>query len=400
MREFVWVDGERTIHFGPAADAVEQLGGPGYTLLTTPRAAAAAPWIADGRGRRARSRAAARSTSSRAGCSARCAATGSSRWAAGAWSTWRRRSPRRREPGTGRRADRRRRRTTAAGRDVRAMAVPTTLSGAELTSGHRHAVGVPEATPRVRAAVVVFDPALAASQPVSRARRELGQRARPRRRRAVHGQGQPRRDARRPRGRAADRRGLGGRRARPRDARARRAAGGLRDRLDRPRPAPRARPDARARARGGARPGERGGAAAHDRGARTPPPGARSPRSTTPCARRRRPTTRPAGRRGRQRDADTGAGAEALVALARRLGALAGAREPARDRRRPRAACPRPPTPPRRARSSRTRRRPPTATRSLAIYEAAARHRTMLSTKPPSTRSAPPVVADARSDAR
>ena len=35
MREFVWVDGERTIHFGPAADAVEPLGGPGFTLLTT-----------------------------------------------------------------------------------------------------------------------------------------------------------------------------------------------------------------------------------------------------------------------------------------------------------------------------------------------------------------------------
>ena len=35
MREFVWVDGERTIHFGPAADAVGRLGGPGFTLLTT-----------------------------------------------------------------------------------------------------------------------------------------------------------------------------------------------------------------------------------------------------------------------------------------------------------------------------------------------------------------------------
>ena len=45
------------------------------------------------------------------------------------------------------------------------MAVPTTLSGAEMTSGHRHAVGVDESTPRVRPAVVVFDPALAASQP-------------------------------------------------------------------------------------------------------------------------------------------------------------------------------------------------------------------------------------------
>ena len=46
------------------------------------------------------------------------------------------------------------------------MAVPTTLSGAEMTRGHRHARGVDESTPRVRPAVVVFDPALAASQPV------------------------------------------------------------------------------------------------------------------------------------------------------------------------------------------------------------------------------------------
>jgi alcohol dehydrogenase class IV len=48
---------------------------------------------------------------------------------------------------------------------ARAMAIPTTLSGAEMTRGHRHAAGVPEDTPRVRCAVVVYDPALAASQP-------------------------------------------------------------------------------------------------------------------------------------------------------------------------------------------------------------------------------------------
>jgi alcohol dehydrogenase class IV len=48
---------------------------------------------------------------------------------------------------------------------VRAMAVPTTLSGAEMTWVHRHAAGVPADTPRVRPSVVVNDPALAASQP-------------------------------------------------------------------------------------------------------------------------------------------------------------------------------------------------------------------------------------------
>ena len=50
---------------------------------------------------------------------------------------------------------------------VRAMAVPTTLSGAEMTWVHRHATGVPGDTARVRPAVVVNDPALVASQPES-----------------------------------------------------------------------------------------------------------------------------------------------------------------------------------------------------------------------------------------
>ena len=45
-------------------------------------------------------------------------------------------------------------------------AVPTSLSGAEMTGVHRHAKGVADATPRVRATVVLNDPALSASQPV------------------------------------------------------------------------------------------------------------------------------------------------------------------------------------------------------------------------------------------
>jgi alcohol dehydrogenase class IV len=160
---FVWADGERTIHFGPAASAVEWLGGPGYTLLTTPRAAAAAPWVVEGAaavhevgggqvhelagellgtvsgdrivalgGGRVVDVAKALAAAARAGVGGGSGAPGA----------------------------------PASRRDVRAMAVPTTLSGAEMTSGHRHAVGVDEATPRVRPAVVVFDPALAASQPV------------------------------------------------------------------------------------------------------------------------------------------------------------------------------------------------------------------------------------------
>lgn len=47
----------------------------------------------------------------------------------------------------------------------RVAAIPTTLSGAEMTAVHRHAAGVDPATPRVRPAIVLNDPALSASQP-------------------------------------------------------------------------------------------------------------------------------------------------------------------------------------------------------------------------------------------
>jgi alcohol dehydrogenase class IV len=47
----------------------------------------------------------------------------------------------------------------------RVAAIPTTLSGAEMTAVHRHAEGVPADTPRVRPAIVLADPALMASQP-------------------------------------------------------------------------------------------------------------------------------------------------------------------------------------------------------------------------------------------
>lgn len=44
-------------------------------------------------------------------------------------------------------------------------AIPTTLSGAEMTAIHRHAAGVAADTPRVRPVVVLADPALSASAP-------------------------------------------------------------------------------------------------------------------------------------------------------------------------------------------------------------------------------------------
>ena len=47
------------------------------------------------------------------------------------------------------------------------MAVPTTLSGAEMTRIHRQARGGDQRAPNVRPRVVVNDPALSASQPVA-----------------------------------------------------------------------------------------------------------------------------------------------------------------------------------------------------------------------------------------
>ena len=55
----------------------------------------------------------------------------------------------------------------AAARGADAAAIPTTLSAAEMTRGHRHARGVDPATPRVRPRIVLNDPALSASQPAA-----------------------------------------------------------------------------------------------------------------------------------------------------------------------------------------------------------------------------------------
>jgi len=133
---FRWRDGERIIRFGRgvSADAVPELGGPGYLLLTTPRAKAQLSPVADG--------AAALAWARTAGGDGRVVALGG-----------------------GRVVDVAKAVAAALGGGARALAIPTTLSGAEMTHGHRHAEGVDEATPRVRCTVVVYDPALAASQP-------------------------------------------------------------------------------------------------------------------------------------------------------------------------------------------------------------------------------------------
>src|SRR5215208_8244021 len=55
----------------------------------------------------------------------------------------------------------------ASGGTQVAMAVPTTLSGAEMTRIHRRARGADQRAPTVRPRAVVNDPALSASQPVA-----------------------------------------------------------------------------------------------------------------------------------------------------------------------------------------------------------------------------------------
>jgi alcohol dehydrogenase class IV len=129
---------------GAVADAVALVGGPGYTLLTTPRAAGQAPALVD-----------AAATVHRVPAGHVDAVAGD---LLGTVS-----GDRLVALGGGRVVDVTK--ALAAANGVRAMAVPTTLSGAEMTRGHRHARGLQASTPRVRPSVVVCDPALAASQP-------------------------------------------------------------------------------------------------------------------------------------------------------------------------------------------------------------------------------------------
>ena len=56
----------------------------------------------------------------------------------------------------------------------RVVAIPTTLSGAEMTPVHRRAAGADPSAPGVRPAVVVNDPALSASQPAEQLAQSAG----------------------------------------------------------------------------------------------------------------------------------------------------------------------------------------------------------------------------------
>jgi alcohol dehydrogenase class IV len=144
---FRHVDGEQTVVFGfGALDEAADLIGEGYTLLTTARAARAAPAVA-GRS--------AGLVEVPAGPVDDLAAQlltsiGTTRLVA---------------LGGGRVIDTAK--AIAAAKDLAGpVAIPTSLSGAEMTGVHRHARGVPDDTPRSRASVVVNDPSLSASQPV------------------------------------------------------------------------------------------------------------------------------------------------------------------------------------------------------------------------------------------
>jgi alcohol dehydrogenase class IV len=144
-RDFTWRDGERIVRFGRGAlaDAPDLLGD-GYVLLTTPRAASGALAVVAG------------------AAAVHHVPTGRVDEVAGDLL----------EAvdgdlfvalGGGRVVDVAK--ALAAAHRGAAAAIPTTLSAAEMTRGHRHARGVDPATPRVRPQIVINDPALSASQP-------------------------------------------------------------------------------------------------------------------------------------------------------------------------------------------------------------------------------------------
>jgi alcohol dehydrogenase class IV len=146
---FTWRDGERTIRFGAGAlaDAVETLGGEGYALLTTERAAEMAPAVVEG------------------AAGVHLVGAGRVDELAGdlLGAVARERIV---ALGGGRVIDTAKALAAASGGSQVAMAVPTTLSGAEMTRIHRRAAGADQRAPTVRPRVVVNDPALSASQPV------------------------------------------------------------------------------------------------------------------------------------------------------------------------------------------------------------------------------------------
>jgi alcohol dehydrogenase class IV len=145
---FRQIEASRTIVFGAGAlDDAEDLLGSGYTLLTTARAAGAAPRVAER----------AASVVHVPGGLVEVVAAGLRGDVTGRRLV---------ALGGGRVIDVAKALAAAdAPREV--LAIPTSLSGAEMTRVHRHAEGVPGDTPRVRPHAVVNDPALSASLPTA-----------------------------------------------------------------------------------------------------------------------------------------------------------------------------------------------------------------------------------------
>jgi alcohol dehydrogenase class IV len=144
-RDFTWRDGDRIVRFGRGALAeAPDLLDDGYVLLTTPRAQGSAPAVLAGAA--AVHHVAPGRVDEVAG-DLLADVDGELLVALGG----------------GRVVDVAK--ALAAARGVDAAAIPTTLSAAEMTRGHRHARGVDPATPRVRPRIVLNDPALCASQP-------------------------------------------------------------------------------------------------------------------------------------------------------------------------------------------------------------------------------------------
>lgn len=151
VAHFTWQDGERTIRFGRGAIAdAERLLGVGYAVLTTPRARDTAPAVVD------------------AAAVVRHVPAGRVDEVAAAVLADLEDIELPAAPlvalGGGRVVDVAKAVAAARG-GLPVAAVPTTLSAAEMTRSHRHAVGVDPATPRVRPTIVINDPTLSASQP-------------------------------------------------------------------------------------------------------------------------------------------------------------------------------------------------------------------------------------------
>lgn len=145
---FRWRDGERLLVFGRGtlAAAAEELLEPGYALLISPSAASSATELIE---RASAVHEVGPGRVDELAAELRPAVQG----------------PRLVALGGGRVIDVAK--ALAAADSPRTVAaIPTTLSGAEMTAIHRHAAGTPADTPRVRPAIVLADPALAASAPV------------------------------------------------------------------------------------------------------------------------------------------------------------------------------------------------------------------------------------------